>query len=124
METQLLDINGVKILECLPGGGVIASENDALDVVAACGENETDRVLLNASNLAMDFLHLRTGLAGAVLLKFSNYRIRAAAVLTPKLVNQGHFREMVMETNRGNVFRVFYDRDLALKWLGSLEVQS
>ncbi len=121
METQLVEINGVKIVECLPDGGVIASENDALDVVAACGEHETDRVLLNASNLAVDFLHLRTGLAGAVLLKFSNYRIRAAAVLTPKLVNQGHFRDFVLETNRGNAFHVFYDRELALKWLAGVQ---
>jgi PadR family transcriptional regulator AphA len=120
MEYQVIQTNGVKILECLPDGGVIASEADALELVAICGENEADRVILQASNLAEDFFYLRTGLAGAVLLKFSNYHIRAAAILTPKLVSRGHFREVVMETNQGNQFRVFYDRELALKWLSSI----
>ena len=120
MEIQIVEFNGNKIIECLPEGGVIASENDALDVVALCGEHLSDRVLLHPTNLAPDFFQLRSGLAGAVLLKFTNYHIRAAAVLSPKLVSQGHFREFVMETNQGNQFRVFYDRELALKWLGNL----
>lgn len=118
MQTQLIETNGVKILECLPDGGAIASEDDALELVGLCGEHLTERLLLGASNLAEDFYFLRSGLAGAVLLKFTNYHIRAAAVLAPKLVSRGHFREFVMETNQGNQFRVFYDRDLAIKWLG------
>lgn len=122
MQTQLVESNGNTILECLPEGGVIASEADALDLVALCGEHQVDRVLLHATNLAEDFYFLRTGLAGAVLLKLGNYRIRAAAVLAPKLVSRGHFREFVMETNQGSDFRVFYERELALKWLGSLPV--
>jgi PadR family transcriptional regulator, regulatory protein AphA len=90
-----------------------------LELVAACGEYNTDRVMLHASHLTDDFYQLRTGLAGAVLQKFANYRIRAAAVLTPEFVNQGRFREMVMEANRGNQFRVFYDRESAEAWLTS-----
>lgn len=97
----------------------LSSEQDALELVAACGEYNTDRVMLHASNLTDDFYQLRTGLAGAVLQKFANYRIRAAAVLTPELVNQGRFKEMVLEANRGNQFRVFYDRESAEAWLTS-----
>jgi PadR family transcriptional regulator, regulatory protein AphA len=104
-------------LECLPGEKRLASEREALDLVAACGENGTDRLMLHAANLTDDFYQLNTGLAGALLLKFSTYRIRVAAILTPALVNQGRFREMVLETNRGNQFRVFYDRKSAEEWL-------
>ena len=83
MQTQLIETNGVKILECLPDGGTIASEDDALELVGLCGEHLAERLLLSASNLAEDFYFLRSGLAGAVLLKFTNYHIRAAAVLAP-----------------------------------------
>jgi hypothetical protein len=38
-------------------------------------------------------------------------------VLTPELVNQGRFREMVLEANKGNQFRVFYQREAAELWL-------
>src|SRR5512145_266838 len=95
-------------LECLPGEARLDSERAALELVAACIENGTDRLLLHAENLTGDFYRLQTGLAGAILLKFSNYRLRVAAVLTPELVNQGRFQEMVLETNRGRQFRVFY----------------
>lgn len=104
-------------LECLPGEERLASESQALELVAACGENGTDRLMLHAANLTEDFFQLRTGLAGSVLLKFAIYRLRVAAVLTPELVHQGRFQEMVSESNRGNQFRVFYDRAAAEQWL-------
>ncbi len=107
-----------RYIECLPDGGQIASERDALDLIAACGENQTNRLLLYAGNLADDFYHLKTGLAGTVLQKFTNYWVKVAAVLTPELVNQGRFREMVLEANRSNRdFHVFYDREKAEAWL-------
>ena len=117
MNYRLITEHRQTYLECLPGEGQLASESEALDLVAACGENGTDRLMLHAWNLTEDFYSLRTGLAGAILLKFSNYHIRVAAVLTPELVNQGRFREMVLETNRGNQFRVFYDQEAAEHWL-------
>jgi PadR family transcriptional regulator, regulatory protein AphA len=117
MEYCLVTINSQTYLDCLPGKARLESEADALELVAACGENETSRLLLHAENLTDDFYHLQSGLAGLILLKFSNYRIRVAAVLTPELVNQGRFREMALETNRGNQFRIFYDRESAERWL-------
>lgn len=117
MEYQLVNINSQTYVECLPNQDQLASEANALDLVAACGECGTNRLMLHASNLPEDFYQLNTGLAGEVLLKFSNYRLRVAAVLTPELVNQGRFREMALETNRGNQFRIFYDRQSAQDWL-------
>jgi PadR family transcriptional regulator, regulatory protein AphA len=117
MEYQLITLNSQSYLECLPGKARLESEADALDLVAACGENGTNRLLLYAENLTDDFYRLQSGLAGLALLKFSNYRIRVAAVLTPELVNRGRFREMALETNRGNQFRIFYDRESAERWL-------
>jgi PadR family transcriptional regulator AphA len=117
MEYRLVTSNTQTYLECLPGSGCLASEADALELVAACGENRTDNLLFYADNLTEDFYHLESGLAGKILLKFSIYRLRVAAVLTPDLVNKGRFREMASETNRGNQFRIFFDRESAEQWL-------
>ena len=73
--------------------------------------------MLHAANLTDDFYRLKTGLAGDILQKFSTYRIRVAAVLTPELVSQSRFREMVLEANRGSQFHVFYKLEEAEKWL-------
>jgi PadR family transcriptional regulator, regulatory protein AphA len=108
------------IAECLPNTGMLTDENSALDLVSICGEEGTDLLLLYHSNLHPDFFDLKTRLAGNVLLKLSNYRIHAAAVIPTELIGSGHFYEFVLETNRRNDFRVFPERDEAIRWLESL----
>jgi hypothetical protein len=119
MNYQLISHPSHPYLECLPGEEKLAGEREALDLVAACMENGASRLLLHADILTQDFYNLRTGVAGAILQKFVNYHIRAAAVLTPELVDQGRFREMVFEANHGSQFRVFFDRETAEQWLTS-----
>ena len=117
MNYKVVNFGSQKYIQCIPGETSLANERDAVDLVAACGENGTHRLMVFADNLSDDFYRLSSGVAGNILLKFTTYRIRVAAVLTPELVNQGRFREMVIETNRGNQFRVFYDPLEAEKWL-------
>ena len=95
---------------------MISDEQEALDLAAFCWEQETQFLLISHSNLTDDFYNLRTGLAGSVLQKFANYRIRAAAVIDPLKVS-GRFGELVNELNRGRDFRVFAEKDEAEKWL-------
>jgi hypothetical protein len=105
-------------VECLAGEGQISSENDALDLVAACGEYQASRLLINAENFPEEFFNLRTGLAGAVLQKFATYMVKVAAVLPPEQANQGRFGEMVLEANRSNrMFHVFSEHEKAEGWL-------
>ena len=108
------------IVECLPDGGMVTDENSALDIVAICGEEGTDLVLLHHTNLHSDFFDLKTGLAGKVLLKLSNYRVHAAAVIPADMIGTGRFYEFVLETNRRNDFNVFSSRDDAIAWLETM----
>ncbi len=105
-------------VECLPKM-MIAGEEEALELLAFCGENDTNRLLVYGENLTDEFFNLHTGLAGKILLKFSNYRIILAAVLSPKKIGNGRFYEMVLETNRGREFRVFNSRADAEKWFST-----
>jgi PadR family transcriptional regulator, regulatory protein AphA len=117
VDYRVISQGNQKFIECIPGMSRIENEQDALDLVAACGENETNLLLLHADNLTDDFFHLKTGLAGKILLKFSNYFLKVAAVLTPDLVNQGKFKDMAIESNRSQEFRIFYDLEVAKNWL-------
>jgi hypothetical protein len=105
------------IVTCIPDGTKLKSEADALDAVTACGEYDTNKILIPGESLSESFYDLKSGLAGAVLLKFSNYRIKAAVIVRPENIGHGKFYEFVLEANRGNDFRVFQDRDKALDWL-------
>ena len=117
MEYCLIEKPEGKYVACQPPEGGIKSERDALDLVGFCGEYETHNLLLEAGGLGKAFTNLRTGVAGDVLLKFVNYRMRVAAVMTPEAVGDGRFSEFASETNKGAHFRIFYDRADAEDWL-------
>ena len=116
MEYTTRQIGDTKYIDCSENCR-IDDEQAALELVGICGEEGTDRILLHAGNLPGDFLSLSSGMAGNILLKFYNYSIRVAAILTPELVGQGKFYEFALETNRGNQFCIFYDRQVAEEWL-------
>jgi hypothetical protein len=97
--------------------GQLASEGDALDVVAGCGSVGTHLVLLRAGDLSPAFFDLKTGLAGAALLKFSNYSLKVTAAIPAGQIPEGHFAEFAGETRKNREFRIFYDEESAVAWL-------
>ena len=120
MNCTPVTINNHIYLEMLPDGSLVQSERDALDLIAACLENGANCLLLHAASLPEDFFRLSTGLAGAILLKLSNYHIRCAILITPELEGPGRFHEMVLEANRRNTeLHFFYERGPAEEWLAS-----
>lgn len=120
MDYQIVERNNRTILECMPEGGLIHSEQDILDLIGECGMSEKTGLLLFAGNLPPDFFDLKTGLAGKLLLKLSTYRVPAAAVIPSNLIGNGRFYEMVLENNRRNDFRFFETREEAIKWFDGL----
>lgn len=96
--------------------GQILTEQDGLDLVSACMEHGTNRVLLPAACLSDHFLRLSTRLAGLVLQKLVNYNIRAAAVLDTQKTSE-RFQEFSLEANKGHAFRLFATAAEAEAWL-------
>jgi PadR family transcriptional regulator, regulatory protein AphA len=117
MEYQIVSLENRNLLECQPDGGVIIDEPAVLDLIGLCGEEEIDAVLLYDSNLPVEFFDLKSGLAGKVLLKLSNYSVRAAVVASPERIGHGRLYEFVLETNRGKEFGVLSNREDALNWM-------
>jgi len=107
-------------VECIPDGDLIDSEAKALDLVGACGELQNSKLLIHASSFPDEFYDLKTGLAGGVMLKFSNYGIMAALVIPQEKIGEGRFYEMMLETNRGNQFRIFQTLEDAENWFAKL----
>lgn len=110
-------VNGRRYIECTSSDTGLTGENDALELVAACMENDTDLLLLDRSVLSVDFFRLDTGVAGAILQKLVNYRIKTAAVIPSDFIDNDRFREMALEANKGMHFRIFGTREEAVGWL-------
>ena len=117
MNIKVSDKNNKKYIEGIPGQKLIQEVNDAVDLLGKCYEHETNRILLYLENLPDLFTDLSSGEAGEILLKFSNYRVRAAFVLPSDKLKKGKFGEMVLESNRGTDIHFFCDREEAAEWL-------
>jgi hypothetical protein len=74
-------------------------------------------LLLDEGQLGADFFDLRTGLAGEVLQKFTNYRVRLAIVIADAQVYGGRFSELMREHRTHNAVRFFASEQLARQWL-------
>jgi hypothetical protein len=95
----------------------ITSPQDLLDLLALGGEQGTNRFLLDEQNFAPAFYDLKTGFAGEVFQKLSNYGSRLAIVGKFESVRSPRFRELMMESNKGSHVRFAGTRDEAIEWL-------
>ncbi len=116
MQLQTSEFHGIRIVECTDS---ITRIEDAMDLVAACFEHDAERVLLESRVLPAAFFELSSGFAGEFLQKFSNYRIKLAAVFPSEDGYGDRFREFLQEAKRGRGFRVFTTRAEAQTWLAS-----
>jgi PadR family transcriptional regulator, regulatory protein AphA len=117
MNYKIIERNDKKYIKYDSAENQLSSEQDALDFIAACFENNANFLMLHSQVLSDDFFRLRTGLAGHVLQKFINYHIKVAVILTDEQKIKGKFKEFIAESNKGNDFRVFNSVEEAESWL-------
>ncbi len=104
-----------KFLVAAEEGYWLGSADDALFLIGNL--YGWDGVLLTEEDLAPDFFNLRTGLAGELLQKFVNYRVRVAIVLPAPDAYGERFSELAWEHRTHSLIRFFPSREGAEAWL-------
>jgi len=117
MNYQIREIDNKKYIELISTTEPLSTENDALDLIALCWEHEAHLIMIHYTALSEDFFKLKTKVAGNIIQKFINYGIKAATIMPQDTVQKGIFKEMALETNKGNHFRMYDDKGEAEKWL-------
>lgn len=84
-------------------GVIIARTDDAMDLIGNAAYSGVSLVVLPVERLSPEFFQLSSGLAGEVLQKFVNYRVRVAIVgdIAGYLAESDALRDFVWESNRG-----------------------
>ena len=77
------DRSGVRVLTVAADGPAVCGEQSALDLIGDAYGAEADMVAVPVERLCADFFRLSTGVAGGVVQKFANYRLRLAIVGDP-----------------------------------------
>ncbi|MEU0939119.1 DUF4180 domain-containing protein [Embleya sp. NPDC005971] len=97
---------------CAAEGTPIRTVRDTLDLIGEAGYRGASWVVLPAARLDPDFFRLRTGVAGDVLQKFADYRMRVAILgdITEYTAASEPLTDFVRECNRGR--HVWFGADL------------
>jgi hypothetical protein len=117
MSFKVQNAYNTRYIECNPTDFIIRSDQDILELITICGENDTHNVLIYESNFSPDFFDLKTKFAGTLFQKFANYRMRGAGLISLRNIKSERFKELIFECNKGNLFRFFEDKTAAEKWL-------
>lgn len=91
------------IAELEPGNAVICNDEDIVDIIGNVAVNGCSRVIIHRESFSGDFFDLRTGVAGAILQKFSNYRMRLAVVGDFSDLRSKSWKDFIRESNRGRL---------------------
>ncbi|MGY0065915.1 DUF4180 domain-containing protein [Streptomyces sp. QTS137] len=103
-DSHLVTVRGVSVLLCDKDGTKLGGGETALDLIGDALGCRADMVAVPVERVADDFFSLRSGVAGEVVQKFVNYRLRLAVIgdIASHVAGSGALRDFVREANRGN----------------------
>ncbi len=104
-----------RILVAADAGISIRSLGDISDVIGNCFGMEG--LIITEGDLAPEFFDLRSGLAGEVFQKFTNYGLRLAIILPDPSGYGERFGELAYEHRNHNLIRFVRSEEEARTWL-------
>ena len=111
MENLIHTISKGKAVELVSEEVLIQSEQDALDLMANCEYHyDSRRIIIHKENISESFFELKSGLAGAVLQKFVNYKVQLAIIGDFSSYNSKSLNDFIYECNQGN--HIFFLPDI------------
>lgn len=101
MKITTHNINDTPIGEVTADAALIKNLEDGVDLLGNLYYQGFDKIILHEKNLTPDFFDLKTGLAGEILQKFSNYRVRLAIVGDFTKYPGKSLQDFIYESNKG-----------------------
>ncbi|MER3483820.1 MAG: DUF4180 domain-containing protein [Meiothermus sp.] len=109
-----------RIILASEAGIAIRSAADIPDLLGA--SFGADGLILTEGDLSPEFFNLRTGLAGEVFQKFTNYKIPVALVIPDLKAYGERFNELAYEHKTHPLIRFVSSLTEAKEWLGTAKV--
>jgi hypothetical protein len=93
----------------------IRSMSDISDAVGATFGKAG--LILTESDLSADFFDLRTGLAGELFQKFTNYQLRLVLIVPEPQIYGDRFNELAREHRAHSKIRIVGSKEEAAAWI-------
>lgn len=101
MNIQSHKINDTEIAEIISDNITIHTTEDALDLMGNIYYQGFDKIIIHQKNLTIAFFDLKNKMAGEILQKFSNYRIRLVIVGDFSCFTSKSLNDFIYESNKG-----------------------
>lgn len=119
MEIKEHEINNSKIAEVISNEIIIKNAEDGLDLLGNLYYQGFDSIIIHEKNIISNFFDLKNGIAGEILQKFSNYRVRLAIVGQFKACTGKSIRDFIYESNNGKQVNFLPSTTIALEKLSN-----
>jgi hypothetical protein len=100
MKIETHTVNDIRIAEIISDELVIKTAEDGLDLLGNLYYQGFDRIILPAKNITPEFFHLKNGMAGEILQKFSTYRVSLAIVGDFTTYSSKSLWDFIYESNK------------------------
>ncbi|MEO6304989.1 MAG: DUF4180 domain-containing protein [Bacteroidia bacterium] len=100
MKIEIHIKNNIKIAELISEDILIKEIQDGLDLLVDVYYQDIDRMIVHEKNIIPTFFDLKTGMAGEILQKFSNYKMRLAIVGDLSKYNSKSLNDFIFESNK------------------------
>jgi len=118
MEFKRYENSAYTVCELLGEGRLVSTTQDALDLM---GEAGARGIVVREDQVHPDFFRLRTGLAGEMLQKFTNYGIGFAIIGDFAKYTSKPLRDFIYESNRtGQVLFVSSIEEALAAWASNV----
>ena len=119
MELSYFESSGFEIAEIISGDIVIMTTQDALDIMANAQYQGASHIIIYEKQLNPDFFDLKTGLAGDILQKFSNYQMNLVIIGDFTKFKSNSLAAFIAESNRAKQVAFVADKVAALETITS-----
>lgn len=103
MKIETHNIKDTNIAEVISEANVINKVEDGIDLLGNLYYQGFDRIIIYEKNITPEFFDLKTGIAGEILQKFSNYRVQLAIVGDFSKYNSKSLNNFIYESNKGRL---------------------
>ncbi|MFN8342952.1 MAG: DUF4180 domain-containing protein [Cyclobacteriaceae bacterium] len=118
-EFEIHQIDNIKIAEVFSEDKIIDSVDDGLSLLGDLYYQGFDRIIVHEKNITPAFFDLKTGIAGEILQKFSNYRVRLAIVGDFSKYSNKSLKDFIYESNKGRQINFVETQSAAIKVLSN-----
>ncbi|TKC09408.1 DUF4180 domain-containing protein [Pedobacter frigoris] len=101
MDIKAHEIGNIKIAEVVSAEVIVKNAEEGLQLLVDVYYQDFDKIIIHEKNITPDFFNLKSGIAGEILQKVSNYRMQLFIIGEFSKYPGNSIKDFIYESNRG-----------------------